>query len=498
MSTPPNPPGPPAEPEGTPAPQPEAAPTPTRSPDKSADTPAADATPKPEATPDRPEPDDATRPLSLTKTPAPAAEPSPTAPADAAAEPAPPAEQPDRPEHTEPTPLSLTKLPEPEPTRTPAPEPQPAPAPEAAPAAATVEVPAAPAAEPVPAAEPAPAAAAGAPDTWAAPARGSAPAPESAPTAAYAAQHGFAAPSPDTAAMPGYGVPGGPVPPQAGLWAAPGAGGPWFQQPAPVTNGLAVAALVVGLVSLPVGPLPFLFWLGAILGVTAVGLGIGAVNRASAGAGRKTMSVIGTVLGVLGIAASVGGYFVTQNVVDRLADRAAEARFDDPDRYDDHDPGADEPWPPNPSAAPKLPAPKPSRSAPPTGPGMTTPLPFGETYTYPNGIKVSLSAPKEYVSKNRYSTVRNAVQITMTITNGSTENHNVIHAVPEVRDDKGMTAQLAFDGGDMPRFIRGDILPGQSASGIITYEVPEGTTGLSASISPGILMPGAKFAGPIG
>ncbi|MGW5348034.1 DUF4190 domain-containing protein, partial [Streptomyces sp. NPDC004050] len=283
--------------------------------------------------------------------------------------------------------------------------------------------------------------------------------------------------------------------PQApGPWGAPGAGGSWGLQPAPVTNGLAVAALVVGLISLPLGPIPFAFWLGAVLGVTAVGLGIGAITRASTGAGRKAMSVVGTVLGALGIAASISGYFFTQTVIDRLADEAAEIHFEDPELG----PGAEEPWPPNPSARPTLPLPKPSRSAPPAGPGMTTPLPFGETYTYPNGIKVSLSAPKEYVSKNRYSTVGNAVQITLTITNGTAENHNVIHAVPEVRDDKGMTAKLAFDGGDMPKFIRGDILPGQSASGIITYEVPEGTTSLNASISPGILMPSAKFAGPIG
>ncbi|MEU2394185.1 DUF4190 domain-containing protein, partial [Streptomyces sp. NPDC007369] len=334
---------------------------------------------------------------------------------------------------------------------------------------------------------------------------GAAPAPGSpaAPAEAVTAPHGFAAP----AGAPGFGAPGGPVPPQAGPqagpWAAPGADGAWFRPPAPVTNGLAVAALVVGLISLPVGPVPFLFWLGAILGVTAVGLGIGAVNRASAGAGRKAMSIVGTVLGVLGIAASVGGYFITRTVVDRIAERA-ESRLDDPgwddhDRYDpEYDPGADEPWPPYPSAPPGLPAPKPWRSAPPTGPGMTTPLPFGETYTYPNGIKVSLSAPKEYAPKSRYSGIRNAVQITLTITNGSAENHNVIHAVPEVRDDKGMTAQLAFDGGNMPKLIRGDILPGHSASGIIIYEVPEATTSLSAEISPGVLMPGAKFAGPVG
>ncbi|WP_344334249.1 DUF4352 domain-containing protein, partial [Streptomyces globosus] len=345
--------------------------------------------------------------------------------------------------------------------------------------------------------------AADAPSAAAAPAQ-TPPAPAPAP-AAYAAPgypaHGYAAPG-----MPGGGhlppgPPGAPVPPQPGNpWAyhgAPGTAGagPWGA-PVQEGNGLAVASLVLGACAIFFGPVPLLFWGGGILGLIAIGTGLGGIKRASAGAGRKAMAVAGTVLGLLGLLCSVGGYFLTERLVDsarhgieREVDSWPEPDTDgleiDPDEF-----GSDDPWP----ARPGRPTPAPSRG---DVPGMTSPLPFGETFAYPDGIKVSLSQPKPYKTKNRYSDVGNAVQMTLTITNDSAKNHNVIYAVPNVRDDKGMTAKLVFDG-DVPKLIRGDILPGQSASGVVVFEVPEGTTSLSADISPGTLMQSVKFSGKIG
>ncbi|MFD7834876.1 hypothetical protein [Streptomyces sp. NPDC059761] len=358
--------------------------------------------------------------------------------------PAPASDTPSAPEPAQP--LSLRKTPEP----TPEPTPAPAPAPEAQP-------------------EPAPA-----------------PAPQPAPAPA------FASPAPVPPA-PSFGAPAAPVPP-GGAWGVhPGAhpGNPWGTPPPATTNGLAVAALILGIAAVLIGLIPFIFWAGALLAVVGIGIGIGALVRASKGAGRKSMAVTGTVLAVLGLGSSVGGLFLTGLVVTNVADAKLREGWEVPD-----DIGGSRP--PVPRFSPK-PKPKPSPSPSPTQvPGITSPLPFGETYTYPNGIKVTLSAPKKYVTKNKYSTVGNAVEFTLTITNDSTETHNVIYAVPNVRDGKGMTAKLAFDGGDVPKMIRGDILPGESASGILAYEVPEGTDHLSADISPGIRLPSAKFSGSIG
>ncbi|MFF4102201.1 hypothetical protein [Streptomyces sp. NPDC001903] len=364
--------------------------------------------------------------------------------------PEPASETPSAPEPAQP--LSLRKTPEP--------------APEPAPAAET------PAAAPRPAPQPEPAAA-----TATAPPQATAPA---APAAGFAPL----APVPPA---PSFGAPVPPVPPQ-GTWGAhPGAapGNPWGTPPQATTNGLAVAALILGIAAVVIGIIPFIFWAGGLLAVIGIGIGIGALVRASKGAGRKSMAVTGTVLAVLGLGSTVGGLFLTGLVVTNVADAKLREGWEVPDDIDDS-------LPPVPKYSP-TPLPTPSQV-----PGITSPLAFGETYTYPNGIKVTLSKPKKYVTKNKYSTVENAVEFTLTITNDSTETHNVIYAVPNVRDDKGMTAKLAFDGGDVPKLIRGDILPGESASGILAYEVPEGTERLSADISPGIRLPSAKFSGSIG
>ncbi|MER7124649.1 DUF4190 domain-containing protein, partial [Streptomyces goshikiensis] len=287
-------------------------------------------------------------------------------------------------------------------------------------------------------------------------------------------------PMPPNAQPGGFGAPA----PAANPWAAHTAygatpGNPWGR-PAEPTNGLAVASLVLGIAGVVVGILPIFFWVGAITALVAIGVGIGGIVRALGGAPRKTMAIIGTVLGLLGIGAAFGGLYLTGLVMEK-ASRHVEHEIDED--WDEDDFG---------SLAP--PSPKPS---PTDVPGITSPLPFGETYTYPNGIKVTLSTPKKFVTKNKYSQVGNAVVMTLTITNDSTEPHNVIYAMPNVRDENGMAAKLVFDG-DVPKMIRGDILPGRSASGVAAFEVPEGTERITADISPGIQLPNAKFSGRIG
>ncbi|KOU98066.1 DUF4190 domain-containing protein [Streptomyces virginiae] len=367
-------------------------------------------------------------------------------------------------------PLSLEKTPAAEPAAAEAPETPEAPAAEAP---AAPEAPAAaesPVAPEVPAAEPAPA-----PSAFAPPAP--APAAPAAPFGAYAA--------------PGAPGPGGPVDP----WGQPGAGFggghyPGYPQAtAPTTNGLAVAALIVGGFGIIFGFVPLLFWLGGILALTGVGLGIGAIVRANKGAPNKTMAIVGTVLAGVGILASIGGFFLTVAFVERASDRVEAG-------IDEYEPDMDGLYPtgePRPSASP----------SPSQVPGLTSALVFGETFTYPNGVKVSLSKPTKYEPKGIIAReqVKNAVQITITITNGSNAPHEVIYAVPNVRDDKGMTAEMVFDSGGgstVPKMVKGSILPGESASGVVAFEIPEGTKSITADISAGTLLDDVKYVGPIG
>ncbi|MFE6837182.1 hypothetical protein ACFVFI_20405 [Streptomyces sp. NPDC057705] len=463
MSTPPNPPSTPAEPPTEPAQTP---------------TPETASIPAP------------AQPLSLDK--APATEAPATPPAAGA------------PEATE-APAAAES---PAPGETPAPAEAPA-----APAPETIEVPAAPAAHEAPA-SPADSAA---PEAPAAPVHSAAPEAPAAPVhsaapeapAAPGAASPFATPAPGSTpspfATPAPGAPGAPtVPgaptapgmPGAPAWGQPawGAGpyGGYPQQPKPAGNGLAVAAVIVASFGVMTAVVPFLFWAGALLAVVATGLGIGAVVRANNGAPNKTMAVVGTVLGVLGLAASIGGFFITAAVVEDSPgryDRGIDIDEDDTDLEGLYPSG--EPWPSK--------SPSPSQV-----PGLTSALPFGETFTYPNGVKVSLSAPTKYEPKGIIARerVKNAIQLTVTITNGSSAPHEVIYAMPNVRDEQGMTADMVFDsggsGGSVPKMIKGSILPGASASGVVAFEVPEGTKSITADISAGTLLDDVKYAGPIG
>ncbi|MFE7184741.1 DUF4352 domain-containing protein [Streptomyces erythrochromogenes] len=387
-----------------------------------------------------------------------------------------------------------------EPADTPVPETAPIPAP-----AQPLSLEKTPAAEPAPAApETVPAAEAPPAEAPSAPVAEDAPAAEAPPVepAPVAASSAFAPPTPEQAA-PGaptapYGVPtdpwGQPVPGYAHDYGSAPWGG--YPQAANATNGLAVATLIVGGFGLVLGFVPFLFWLGGILAVTGVGLGIGAIVRANKGAPNKTMAVVGTALAGAGILASVGGFFLTVSVIEHGSNRI-EAGIDD---FADYDPELDGPYPSS------EPWPSTSASASPSPaqvPGLTSALQFGETYTYPNGVKVSLSKPTKYEPKGIIAReqVKNAVQITITITNGSTAPHEVIYAVPNVRDDKGMTAEMVFDSGGgstVPKMVKGSILPGESASGVVAFEIPEGTKSISADIAAGTLLDDVKYAGPIG
>nr|WSX52150.1 DUF4352 domain-containing protein [Streptomyces sp. NBC_00974] len=399
---------------------------------------------------------------------------------------------------TPPNPPSTPSVPPAEPTGTPAPEA--ASIPEPAQPLSLKKAPSAPESAPEPASEPTLVSAAEpipnqapdqtpAPDQAAAPAQAPTPDQAAAPAAPAApasvtppAAFAPVTPAPPYAgpAGPAYGAPYGAP---ANLWAAPGGSHPGHPGPPPATNGMAVAALVFGIAGILLGLVPFLFWAGALLALVGLGLGIAAVVRSRGGAPRGAMAVAGTVLGLLGLGASVGGYFITRSVVDKI-----DAKMSDDRPYEDD--GLVFP------SSPPLPTQKPSPS-PSQVPGLTSALPFGQTFTYPSGVEVKVSEPKKYVTDSEYIKVGNAVEVTLTVTNNSTETLDIIYAVPNIRDEQGLAGKLVFDG-EMPKMIKGAILPGASATGVIAYEVPKGTATLTADITPGGRLPSVKYSGPIG
>ncbi|MER5486163.1 DUF4190 domain-containing protein [Streptomyces sp. NPDC002812] len=398
-------------------------------------------------------------------------------------------------------PLSLDKAPAVTPPQplTPAPTTDPAEPADAAPAAAEDAVPT----DTVPT----DAAPADAVPTDAVPA-GTAPA---AATPADAAPGAFApvTPAPAAAAAPTtpvwgtpYGAPGAPAPAPGNPWATPvggSAGGypggpqaPGFPAPPPAANGLAVAALLLGVFGIFVGLVPFFFWAGALLAVTGVGIGIAAVLKSRRGAPRATLAAVGTALSVLALGASVGGWFITSAVFDRIDRNVAANRSDD-----EYDYGYEDYEPRTPSA-PASPTPKPSPS---DVPGKTSALAWGKPYTYEDGVQVTVQGATPYKpSSTAYPPEArngNAVKVTVKIVNNSGAALDVSLALPHARDDQGTEAEMAFDG-SVPKMFKGSVMAGESMTGTFAFVVPEGTKSLHFEIAPGTKYDDAIWSGPIG
>jgi lysylphosphatidylglycerol synthetase-like protein (DUF2156 family) len=107
--------------------------------------------------------------------------------------------------------------------------------------------------------------------------------------------------------------------------------------PAPATGGLAVAALVVGIVGVV---LSFTVVFGFVLGVAAIVLGAIAMGRARTGAGGKGMGVAGLVLGISAVVFAVLMIVFVVNLGNTFDDQFSNIQFcvDHP-----HDPSCRDP-----------------------------------------------------------------------------------------------------------------------------------------------------------
>ncbi|MCD2190830.1 hypothetical protein [Actinomycetospora soli] len=121
---------------------------------------------------------------------------------------------------------------------------------------------------------------------------------------------GYAAP----AGTGGYGYPQGPhgqpqgqwAPPHQGPWVPPQQGG-WGPPPQPPQprNSLAMPALILGIITLGLSPLPFLNQAGILVGIIGAGLGIAALVIGVRRHVRVVMAAVGLALSVLGIISAV-------------------------------------------------------------------------------------------------------------------------------------------------------------------------------------------------
>ncbi|MCF7552470.1 DUF4190 domain-containing protein [Pseudonocardia sp. WMMC193] len=93
------------------------------------------------------------------------------------------------------------------------------------------------------------------------------------------------------------------------------------QAPAPVVrNGLALAALICGIVGILFGFIPLTFWVAGVLAVVAIPLALASLGRAKRGAASKGLTWSGLAAGVLALALAVWGAIVFFTAVSELSD----------------------------------------------------------------------------------------------------------------------------------------------------------------------------------
>ncbi|MFJ7249783.1 DUF4190 domain-containing protein [Kitasatospora sp. NPDC098652] len=325
-----------------------------------------------------------------------------------------------------------------------------------------------------PAEEPAPA------DAAPADAAPAAPAPVGAP-AAIGGESPFAPPA--AAPTPAPASAAYPAPAPVG---APGASGaypaaPYWQGypvvPPQPRNGLGIAGMVLGIVGTVLGLAVVLFWLSwlpALLALIFGIIGLGYVRKGEAT--NRGVALAGVILGVTGLLFSVGGgvvFAVALHSVqeDEKADaRAARLRAEADDRAAaDRAAKAKERLD---AAKKKFEEEEQVRAAD----EKARHLGFGQSYTFADGLKVTMAAPAPYVpDETVFPAPKNStiIQVRITVTNtGSKDVSLVGSGLPTVKDANGGLVTALIDGSGRMKFIGNSLAPGAEATGVSAYALP--------------------------
>ncbi|MFF8775524.1 DUF4190 domain-containing protein [Kitasatospora sp. NPDC015120] len=252
-----------------------------------------------------------------------------------------------------------------------------------------------------------------------------------------------------------------------------------YPMPAPQPrNGLGVAAMVLGIVGTVLGLAVILFWLSWLLALLAVILGAVALAQVRKGvATNRGTALAGVILGVVGLLVSTGaGVLVVAEIravnEERKADEAADrARAEEAARAAQERAAKERE---------RLEAERrrieAERAAAAADEKARHPQ-FGQSYTFPDGLKVTMARPERYVpDETVLKAPKNAriIQVRITIVNtGSAEVPLRGSGLPVVRDANGVLVLTLIDGSGRLKVPTGTVAPGKEVTSLTAYGLPE-------------------------
>ncbi|MGX1884709.1 DUF4190 domain-containing protein [Streptomyces sp. NPDC055287] len=221
---------------------------------------------------------------------------------------------------------------------------------------------------------------------------------------------------------------------------------------------MGVSALVLGMCGVVLGLTVFLFWMSWLPALLALVFGLVGLGHVRKGvAANRGMALAGAVLGGVGLLLAVGGGVFTVSkateFVDGIREEAESAK------------AAQE------SAEASAKAEASASAAAEEARNLT----FGETYTYENGLKISVSKPQPFVPDAYvigHAKGNKAVQVTVVAVNDGTKAVDFKTGLPNVSDADGADAELIIDGSGRQKVLSGNLLPGKRSVGKYAYSLP--------------------------
>ncbi|MEV6208640.1 hypothetical protein [Kitasatospora sp. NPDC051914] len=273
---------------------------------------------------------------------------------------------------------------------------------------------------------------------------------------------------------------------------------PPYPMPAPQPrNGLGIAAMVLGIVGAVLSLTVILFWLSWLPALLAVIFGAVGLSRVGKGlATNRAMALAGVILGVSGLLVSAGaGVFVVAHVQAvnekrQVAEDAARARAEERVAKEKERIEAQNR---------KIEAEREKQAAD----ERARHLSFGQSYTYEDGLKVTMAKPEPYVpSETVFEAPKDAtiVQVKITVVNtGPKELSLYGSGMLFVKDAKGNLVFTLIDGSGRMKLLAGSLAPGQEATGLTAYALPNSAAdpfSVEFTYGSGLQRKGVAWSGP--